>query len=344
MSASRSGLSADGVRKRSARIRGLHVAALHQFAQRIVIGRGRELGVGEIGLGVPQARHRLEHRDRIVGVREQRAELARVDETGHVARTIDLGRTRGRIHHRGRRHRVAAGIGVLRSDERQQLAVGADAVDAVHRVVRVVAGVVLGTRRDAEAIDVGARGSLRRGQHAAQDRAVGMPGGSELGVDEVVSRAGRVGGSRRHVARQSERGVTLRREEVERIAVHADQHLGTLQVRAAGEVEANERNLARARGDVADVRGEVLERRAHRAARLTSHERAEHRTTGDDGRTRAKALRNEIATRHRRLVALVLDGLVETQGARALLEDIHALLPTESASRRCRAQRRKPIS
>src|SRR4030095_8549724 len=107
-----------------------------------------------------------------------------------------------------------ARIAVLRTDERQQLAVGADAVDAVHRVVRVVARVVLRARRNGEAIDVRTRGHLGGRLHAAQDRAVRVPGGTELGVDEVVSRAGRVRRTRRHVARQAERGVTLRGQEV----------------------------------------------------------------------------------------------------------------------------------
>ena len=40
---------------------------------------------------------------------------------------------------------------------------------------------------------------------------------------------------------------------------------------------------------------------------------AEQRAAGDDGRTRAKALRDEVAARDRRFVVLVPDGLVETR-------------------------------
>ena len=55
----------------------------------------------------------------------------------------------------------------LRADQRQQLAVGAGAMDAVHRVVRIVAGVVLGARRNHGAVD--------RWLRVAGEHAVSMP-------------------------------------------------------------------------------------------------------------------------------------------------------------------------
>ncbi len=189
---------------------------------------------------------------------------------------IDLGGTVRGIHqHRGR-HRVAARVGVLRADQRQQFAARTGPRDAVHRVVRVVAGVVLGTRRDDRAVHARARG--RRGllEHAAQERAVGVERQAELGVDEV-----RDGVVRQHVAGQALLRVALRGKEVELTALLAHQHVRAGDVCAARQVEADERNLARAPLDIADG-GAVGRETAGpgRARRAPCASRAPHRGAG----------------------------------------------------------------
>src|SRR2546421_12942147 len=79
---------------------------------------------------------------------------------------------------------------------------------------------------------VGAGGGCRRrrlAEDAALDGAVGVPQEPERGVD-VGARA------RHHVARQAELAVAGGGQEVALASLHAHQHLGTDQIRAAREV------------------------------------------------------------------------------------------------------------
>ena len=136
--------------------------------------------------------------------------------------------------------------------------------------------------------------------------------------------------SRRHVARQAELGVARVERKLSGLPVSPIRISEPLQVRAAGEVEADEGNLARARRDVADVRSACPRGRATwRAPAWRPHEHARARAAPA---TIAGPVRKPCAMKSRRddrrLVALVPDGLVETQRARALLvRMIHALTP-----------------
>src|SRR6185503_3818950 len=118
-------------------------------------------------------------------------------------------------------HRVAARIRVLRADQREDRAFGARALDAVERVVRIVAGVVLGAGRDHGAVDArGDTGRLEALVHTAQERAVAVEREPEARVRMVaVARAGRARGSfedaRDLVSRQTELAVAGCRQRVE---------------------------------------------------------------------------------------------------------------------------------
>jgi hypothetical protein len=135
---------------------------------------------------------------------------------------------------------------------------------------------------------------------------------AELFIDEV-----RRGAVRQHRARQTELRVTLRRQEVELTALLADEHVRAGDVRAAREVEADERDLARALLDVADVVGRVREEPqiiAERCLRLTRAEQcAEHRRRNNCRRTGGEPLREEVAAGYRLLVRLVPQRLVEAE-------------------------------
>ena len=137
----------------------LHVAAVDQVAHDLVARHGGLLGIGPGLLRVDACilRSLMRSIDSITATAssdaQQADELAGVDQAGDVAGAVDLGRPHREVDHAGRRHRVAAGVRGTRADQRRRATVRAGLVDAVHRVVRVVAGVVLGTRRDDRAVD-----------------------------------------------------------------------------------------------------------------------------------------------------------------------------------------------
>jgi hypothetical protein len=116
--------------------------------------------------------------------------------------------------------------------------------DAIHRIVRVVAGVVLRPCRDGRTVHSAARGGLRARVHATQDGAVDMEGCAVLLV-ELVDQIGR------HVAGQSQFRIAGRSQEVELAALLADQNVAAGEIRAAGKIEADEGYLARAARDAA---------------------------------------------------------------------------------------------
>ena len=118
----------------------------------------------------------------------------------------------------------------------------------VHRIVRIGIGVVLRQRRNHRAVGVRPwPWRLARSLHAAQMRAVRVIAQPEARVDEISGGAG----IRHHGARQTQLAVAGHREEIELSLGTADQHVGAGDVAAAREVEADERNLAGARGDAA---------------------------------------------------------------------------------------------
>ncbi len=195
------------ISERVRRIRGLRVGATHLTLERHVLSptasvqrraclrpvRGRqdssELGPGRVGRIVESstARNaglRFDHRDgNRIGRRATRA-----DEGDIVGRHGDRGRLEQGIDHVGRRRGVASRHARLVADEIQQLPARAGHGDAIHRVVRILAGVVLRHAADDRPVRAGSRrrrGGLR--QHASENGSVGMPQETE----RATGKAGR---------------------------------------------------------------------------------------------------------------------------------------------------------
>ncbi len=151
----------------------------------------------------------------------------------------------------------------------------------------ITAPLMLGGRRHADALE-----------DAARKRAVEVEQEAEAALDEVVGRAARVRRVRHHVARQPEPAVTGDRQEIALAALPARQHVRARHVGAAGEVDADERDLARALHREAAAclqRLEVGRERRLRSARVG--EQAEQRRRDDRGRTGDEALRHELTAR-----------------------------------------------
>jgi hypothetical protein len=86
----------------------------------------------------------------------------------------------------------------------------------------------------------------------------------------------------------------------------ARQHVGAGHVRAAGEVDADERDLARAlHGDTAAGLQRLEIRRERGLRRAWIREQPEQRRRDDGGRARDEALRHELAARDRTRVVRV---------------------------------------
>ena len=130
--------------------------------------------------------------------------------------------------------------------------------DAVQRVVRVVAGIVIRTRRYDRTVQIGFNAGRHAREHAASECAVQVERQAEVGVG-VGQSGDRVGKARDHVARQAALLVTLGADKVHLAAFAADQHVRVRHVGAAREIEGDERNLA---GTVRrDVAGALQQRR-----------------------------------------------------------------------------------
>ena len=168
-----------------------------------------------------QARHRFEHGDRVVRVGEQRAELAGVDQAGDVAGAVHLGGTRGRIRS------STAGAMELPPESLFCEPISVSSWPSAPTLLMPYIGLCgLLPVSFSERAAIGKPLTLARVAtwvDACMPRRMAPSechGRTELLVDEVVGRAGRVGRVRRHVAGQAELGVALRRQEVGRVAAH----------------------------------------------------------------------------------------------------------------------------
>jgi hypothetical protein len=90
-------------------------------------------------------------------------------------------------------------------------------------------------------------GIVQARQDAAPERGIEVEAESEIEIRIVLLRDG-IDEARDHVTRQALPLVPVGAKEILLTAFLADQHVGAGDVRAAGEIEANERDLAGARG------------------------------------------------------------------------------------------------
>ena len=134
---------------------------------------------------------------------------------------------------------------------------------------------------------------------------------SQLIIDE-----GRVVGQ--HIARQSLADITGSGEEVGLATGFAHQHVGTGHTGAAGQVEANERNLASTlHGNTTALfqRFQIRRQRGGRHARVAKQ--AEHRGPDDGGGAGPETLGNELPAGTWAAVIAVSQRLMDVQGALA---------------------------
>src|SRR5690606_29306372 len=131
--------------------------------------------------------------------------------------------------------------------------VGARHRYAVEGVVRIVGRVVIRARRYYRAVQVRRPCRAHAAKHAAEESTVGVERQPEVRV-RIRQAADRVVQARHHVARQPELLVAGGAQEIELPTFLADQYVGTRNIRAARQVEADERNFSGAHGrDVAWV-------------------------------------------------------------------------------------------
>ena len=189
-------------------------------------------------------------------------------------------------------------------------------VDGVHGIVRVHVGVVLRQRRYHRPHGIGHGGcSFYTSLDATEVRAVCVITQTEGVVDEVSGRA-RI---RHHGARQTQLVVACHREEVELTLGAADQHIGTRDVAAACQVEADERYLAGPRGDAAgtDRRLDIGRERGVGHPRVA--EDSQQRRCHDGGCAGQEPLSHEFAASSRARVILQTERFVQTETLGRLL-------------------------
>ena len=152
----------------------------------------------------------------------------------------DGGRLQGRVDGVHQRHRVAARHRGLRADERQRAAPARRPCAMPYIGLMVLDWVSFCDIAGITAPLVPARSwpSWRLGENTAQDGAVGVPQEPERVADEGAR-------SRHHVARHAELAEAGGRQEVGLSALHAHQRLGADEIRAAGQIEADERHTGR---------------------------------------------------------------------------------------------------
>ena len=126
---------AEHIGRKQLRFMGAAAAYAYISMQQAIDDAGLELLVTD-------ARHGFHHRGYIVGA-EYRGQVADVDEPGDIVGLVNLGGPEFRIDVHRRRHRVAAGIAAAGANQGQQRAVGTGPVDAVHRVVGIVTGIII---------------------------------------------------------------------------------------------------------------------------------------------------------------------------------------------------------
>ena len=150
--------------------------------------------------------------------------------------------------------------------------------------MRVIAGVIIGTRRNHAAIDIADR-SASVFQNTHQHRAIGMKLQAQRIIDKIIVGArteqGEIGGiePRHHVAGYAHLAVTRRGHRAIILPARtANQHVGAGNIGAAGQIETNERHLAAIRAKLAtDIFRQQVDIFAQRAIRLIGRgKKAEH--------------------------------------------------------------------
>jgi hypothetical protein len=158
----------------------LQVTALDKPLRRLVLG-GRQHRVDVRHLLVRQTRDGLHYSRRITRTQDRR-QVTCVHEIDDIRRTIDLSRSQFRIHKHGRQHRIATGIRILRTCELQDRSVRSRPRDTVHRIVRVITGVVIRTGRDHGAVDVGLGARCQALHNPATERGIEVKAQAEVEV------------------------------------------------------------------------------------------------------------------------------------------------------------------
>ncbi len=217
----------------------------------------------------------------------------------------------------------------------------------MHRVVGVVARVVVRARRDGGAVNERFI-AWRDGVHdAAAERAVQMEAQPEIEV-RIRQLQDRINQARNHVARKAHLLVTGRRHEILLAAFLADEHVRSEDVRAARKIEADERNLASAVGG--DLAGALQQsRKIGRQCRCRFprvREQAQYARTRNRCRAGHEALGNELASRDRTRMVCMKLRLIPVPYISSFSHSLNPFLVlsfTESISMRCRAwQHRHP--
>jgi hypothetical protein len=154
-----------------------------------------------------------------------------------------------------------------------------------------------------------------------QDGAVDVKGCAVLLVDLVDE-------VRCHVAGQPQLRIAGRGQEVELAALLADQDVAAGEIRAAGQVEADEGDLARAAGDAAAGRTNARKIGEHVGARAAGGQQADHPRHHHRRRAGDQARRQEVAARNRLRVIGMQDGLVQTAALGNLRDVTHGRGPS----------------
>ncbi len=233
------------------------------------------------------------------------------NESDVVTRHRDSRRLEQRVRHVS--GGVASGDARLVADEVEKRALGSGRRNAIHRVVGVLAGVIL--RHGTDHRPVGAGGRCRRGGlglHTAQDRAVRMP-------QQAESAVGKPGRRRHHVARHTHLAVARRGEEVGLAAFLTDDHFGPDQVRPTGKVEANHRKLAGRVLQAAFLDQTVDESQRPRITRL--QRRCQPGRSDDHRRSTCQSRPEQLATGDGTPVVLVQQRLARSFGPREFFGD-----------------------
>ena len=184
-------------------IRSFQVTATNHFLDDRIT---RDLRIDVIHLAVAKPVYCF-HDSGCVILGENANQVTGVDQVYDVAWTVNLGRAQLGIVQRCGQHRVAAGIRVLGTGKCEDRAVGARLCNAVHRIVRVVAGIVVRARRNDRTVNIGFAARCQTCHYAAAKSAVEMKAKPQIEVR--VGLAGNwVVQPRHHVARQAHFSIT----------------------------------------------------------------------------------------------------------------------------------------